>query len=1482
MNRNRLKKRIVAGTMAALVTATSVPSGAVVFNMPQIVKAAEVQTVDGFVINDGVVTNYRGTAKDVVIPDSVKEIGEFAFAGTEITSITFSNNVEKIGYGAFSDCKGLTNIVIPEIIKEMGGSVFSGCTGLKSVTIKAKKVGDGQFNGCTSLTGVKMEGVENIGIDAFRNCASLTEITIPSTVEKVGAWAFNGCNELQSVVIEDGVVEIGDSVFNDLTKLKNVKFGAGLKKIGDFAFSNTALTHINLVSAEEMGQYVFSDCKDLKEVIFHTDVKRIGRNCLFGSDNLEKVTLEPGVEVVGKNAFSGLEKVKEIDIPSTMVVMEDEAFSGCTGLEKVQLPSSLKYVGGDTFDYTAWYNEKEKEAEKVNSPYIVEGNVLLGTVKSMNIEKFAIPEEVTVIASALNNETKLEIPDRITGIGSEAFLGCSDLTEVTIPDSVTFIGNSAFFGIDKLEKVKLPTYIQNIYERTFYECKSLKSITIPENVKSIGGDAFKNCTSLTEVNLPAGLENIENDAFSGCTSLKELTIPASVNVIGEDIVKGCADGFVMKGYTGSAAESYANQNNIKFQSIGVVDPDQTESPTTTVKPTTKPTATPPVATSPAAIETPPVSGPAITADPTKAPEGEKFTVTLDVNGGLTEKTNITVTNGSTYGELPSASKAGYIFAGWYTALEDGTKIENTTSVNLTTDQILYAHWIELSSSLKFDANGGSVSTKEKNVLYGEVYGDLPVPTKTNATFLGWYTAKEGGNLITDDMVVELTGDITVYAHWDSSYKKVTGDTLTYNFANSNSGFGYSKDYQIPYSIFKYMYGDTLFAKNLYENEGTWEGNCFGMSSTSIFFNVDTDEIDVSDFSSGKTLPSELNTEDKDVNTQLTLTKFIEAMQIAQYDSSIGETLNLNEEKLDELCKVVENSDNSKGQPVIICIFGPTGGHAVVGYKVEGDKLYVYDPNFPKDNTRAITLGKDSSGNVTSWSYLFNDKENWGSESDGCSITYVPYDAFYKVWEKKAGKCYNLTNLLKVNTDNANIYNENNQQVAQIKDGQLITSDSDIIQVQDMEVTDSSKKTSGCEIFLPAKKYTIENTGADKNFNVQVLGTDMSIDTTTTAGKVTIDLDDSDNENKVYIDAKQGQSYHVTLKSLAENDKENIVIKGTAAGNEGVGVSQNQGDINFENCDNADIKVNGKSVEPVEITAKAGKGGTISREGTKNVASGEDITYAITPDYGYMIKDVIVDGVSQGNISSYTFTNVNTKHTIEAVFEEADITKATVSVLSEKVTAGVIPQLQVKIGNQILTEKDDYTVSCEKKNNENMTIQIKGVGFYKGTMTKVIDYKSGGVVDSPTNNNPGTTSSKVKKGEVYKVGNLKYKVTSTSKKTVTVTKKVKSVKSVTVPAAIKIKKTTYKVTAVGTAVWKNDKKLQTLTIGKNVQTIGANACNGAKKLKKITIKGTTLKKVGAKALKNISAKAVIKVPAKKKAAYKKLFKGKGQKKTVVIK
>lgn len=146
-----------------------------------------------------------------------------------------------------------------------------------------------------------------------------------------------------------------------------------------------------------------------------------------------------------------------------------------------------------------------------------------------------------------------------------------------------------------------------------------------------------------------------------------------------------------------------------------------------------------------------------------------ITISFNANGGTVSTTSKTVDYDSTYGYMPTPTKTGYTFDGWYTSATDGTKITADTKVSITSNQTLYAHWKTAGYTVTFDANNGAVSTKSKSVELGKKYGTLPTPTLNGYTFQGWYTDKSSGTKITEDTVVTIAAAHTLYAHWTPNF-----------------------------------------------------------------------------------------------------------------------------------------------------------------------------------------------------------------------------------------------------------------------------------------------------------------------------------------------------------------------------------------------------------------------------------------------------------------------------------------------------------------------------------------------------------------------------------------------------------------------------------------------------------------------------------------------------------------------------------------
>ncbi len=162
-----------------------------------------------------------------------------------------------------------------------------------------------------------------------------------------------------------------------------------------------------------------------------------------------------------------------------------------------------------------------------------------------------------------------------------------------------------------------------------------------------------------------------------------------------------------------------------------------------------------------------------------------FNVSFNANGGSVSQASKGVLVGSTYGTLPTPTRTGYTFNGWYTASSGGTKITASSTVNITSDITLYAQWTVNKYTVTFDATNGTTSTNTMTVTYGANYGTLPTPTATGFTFNGWYTAKAygTGTKITSTTKVTSTSNHTLYAQWTTnsytaSWSAGTGTTIT--------------------------------------------------------------------------------------------------------------------------------------------------------------------------------------------------------------------------------------------------------------------------------------------------------------------------------------------------------------------------------------------------------------------------------------------------------------------------------------------------------------------------------------------------------------------------------------------------------------------------------------------------------------------------------------------------------------------------------
>ncbi len=166
---------------------------------------------------------YYCSIKEIVLPQSVKEISENAFMNASITQITLPDDITTIRNGTFYLCTSLKKVTLSEGLKEIGMQAFYGCQILPEIKLP--------------------ETLETVGGLAFGNCRALKEIVIPNSVKTVGGEAFYMCLNLERAVFCEGLEYLGDSVFSRCDKITDVYLPKSVKVVGkgDTANNGTLL-----------------------------------------------------------------------------------------------------------------------------------------------------------------------------------------------------------------------------------------------------------------------------------------------------------------------------------------------------------------------------------------------------------------------------------------------------------------------------------------------------------------------------------------------------------------------------------------------------------------------------------------------------------------------------------------------------------------------------------------------------------------------------------------------------------------------------------------------------------------------------------------------------------------------------------------------------------------------------------------------------------------------------------------------------------------------------------------------------------------------------------------------------------------------------------------------------------------------------------------------------------------------------------------
>ena len=183
--------------------------------------------------------------------------------------------------------------------------------------------------------------VAKIGGDAFRDCASLTSITIPDVVTSIGSSAFRGCASLTSITIPDSVEIIGGLAFAGCTNLPKIEVGE----------KNRKYTDVNgvLFDKKKTLLLIYPAGKSDTTYKIPDDVTSIRTYAFYRSLNLISVTIPDSVTSIGYDAFYNCTSLTSITIPDSVTSIRRGAFCYCTSLTSITIPDSVTRIGKDAF-----------------------------------------------------------------------------------------------------------------------------------------------------------------------------------------------------------------------------------------------------------------------------------------------------------------------------------------------------------------------------------------------------------------------------------------------------------------------------------------------------------------------------------------------------------------------------------------------------------------------------------------------------------------------------------------------------------------------------------------------------------------------------------------------------------------------------------------------------------------------------------------------------------------------------------------------------------------------------------------------------------------------------------------------------------------------------------------------------------------------------------------------------------------------------
>ncbi len=496
--------------------------------------------------------------------------------------VVIEEGVTRIGARAFKDYDRIQSVTLPESLTEIGAYAFynTGITGVR-LPQNLTTIDAFAFSHCPKLTAFQL-APENKTFTADGARLSLRDpdlilfapvLDVPDCAGMCGTSAWYRCDGKTLQIEGTGAVTQAPWMAYvtpwQANEIQKIEIGAGITEIGD---------------------EVFSRHYKCKEVHFAPDsrLQKIGKQSFAENHALTQLMLPDTITQIGSGAFLRCQALETVNQPKALTACAEDAFLGTkfAGFSVSAAPDS------SNTDWMFASNVTSFQLPAGNTDYIVKDGVLFSKDGKTLVRypvgrtehRYLVPDGTVRLAErAFEGAGELywvDLPKGLTQIDAHAFRNCGKLSAIYLPDTVQTVGEGACKGCISLTLMRLSHNLRQLPTELCADCDRLTSVVIPEGVESVAPHTFARCKHLKRIAFPRSLKEITGAAFSASDSVDTVVFYGMDAALAEDALFGIGgtDGefgtigapsqkMTVYAPEGAAAQTYAKAHQIRFSAL---------------------------------------------------------------------------------------------------------------------------------------------------------------------------------------------------------------------------------------------------------------------------------------------------------------------------------------------------------------------------------------------------------------------------------------------------------------------------------------------------------------------------------------------------------------------------------------------------------------------------------------------------------------------------------------------------------------------------------------------------------------------------------------------------------------------------------------------------------------------------------------------------------------------------------------------------